>query len=278
MLSALGLFLLLLWAGLPAGFYLASLTCAARRGDLAGLVRDQGPLGLRLARAWLDSVRSTAFITLTYPLGFLAKRPLDGPDRGGDPGPPLLLIHGLYHNPSAWLLFRRRLARDGLADSHVYGYNTFTRMYPELVEEAARKAAALLAERPGRRLVIVGHSLGGLVARGVAARPEFRDRIQAVVTLGAPHGGSILANAAPDRLARSLRPTSDLFDLLRSLPEPDAPRIALYAPLDNMVFPSSLLAPPNEQWRVQPLPLEISHVGLVLSRRVARMVSALLRT
>ena len=282
MLYAMGLFLLLLWVGLPACFCLASLVCAARRGELAGLAREHRPLAPHLVRAWLDSVRSTALISLAYPLGFLARRPLakPGPDhdsgRGQDQGPPLLLIHGLYHNPSAWLLFRRRLARQGLPDSHVYGYNTFTRVYAEMVEEAARTALAVLAQRPGRKLVLIGHSLGGLVARGVAARPELAGRIQAVITLGAPHGGSALARVAPDRLARSLRPESALFERLRALPDPDAECVSLSVPLDNMVFPSSLLAAPSAHWREERLPLDISHVGLIFSRRVVRSVCAIL--
>ncbi len=276
MLYALALFVLVLWVGLPAGFYLASLVCAARRGELPDLARKHRPLALHLARAWLDSMRSTARISLTYPLAFLAKRPLKSPDL--DPGPPLLLIHGLYHNPSAWLLFRRRLARDGFWDSHVYGYNTFTRTYDRLVEEASAKAASLLDRRPGQKLVLIGHSLGGLVARGVAARPELRDRVQAMITLSTPHHGSALAHVAPDRLGRSLRPGSDLFERLRTLSEPDVPRVALYAPLDNMVFPSCLLLPPNDQWRTRLLPLDVSHVGLIFSRRVYRAVSGLLRS
>jgi len=43
----------------------------------------------------------------------------------------------------------------------------------------------LLAERTGRRVVVVGQSRGGVLARGVAVRRP--DLIEAIVTLGSPH-------------------------------------------------------------------------------------------
>jgi len=63
----------------------------------------------------------------------------------------------------------------------------------------ARRAAALaraLERAPARRLVLVGHSMGGLDSRLVAARLDPGRRVKAVITLGTPHRGSPLAVAA----------------------------------------------------------------------------------
>jgi pimeloyl-ACP methyl ester carboxylesterase len=54
----------------------------------------------------------------------------------------------------------------------------------------AALAARILAE-PARRHSLVGHSLGGLVAR--AALATAGERIDRIVTLGTPHGGSYAA-------------------------------------------------------------------------------------
>src|SRR5262249_57276154 len=46
--------------------------------------------------------------------------------------------------------------------------------------------------RPGR-LVLVAHSMGGLVVRAMAAIPGAMDRVRAVVTLGTPFEGAAKA-------------------------------------------------------------------------------------
>jgi triacylglycerol lipase len=64
------------------------------------------------------------------------------------------------------------------------------------VEARAAVLARVLERSEARRLVLIGHSMGGLDARLVAARMDPRRRIKAVVTLGTPHRGSPLADHA----------------------------------------------------------------------------------
>ena len=80
-------------------------------------------------------------------------------------------------------------------------------------ERAAQALAAKASELSrGRRLVLVGHSLGGLLARyvseidGVAA--------DMLITLATPHRGTTLADGFPGSMARSLRPGSQLLTQL----------------------------------------------------------------
>ena len=59
------------------------------------------------------------------------------------------------------------------------------------VEVAGLVLAKRILAEPAARHCIVGHSLGGLVAR--AALTDAGDRIDRIVTLGTPHGGSYAA-------------------------------------------------------------------------------------
>jgi pimeloyl-ACP methyl ester carboxylesterase len=86
---------------------------------------------------------------------------------------------------------------------------------------------------------VVGHSLGGLIARYHVQRQGGDRRVESLVTLGTPHGGSVLAHALPTPLVRQLRPGSPV---LRELAEP-APGFrtrvtAIYSDLDQMVLPT----------------------------------------
>ncbi|MFL5336103.1 MAG: lipase family alpha/beta hydrolase [Geminicoccaceae bacterium] len=57
------------------------------------------------------------------------------------------------------------------------------------------------AKLPQRRLMLVGHSMGGLDARYAGSRLDRGRRISHVVTLGTPHRGTPLADwALRDRL------------------------------------------------------------------------------
>ncbi|MEY4762467.1 MAG: hypothetical protein RLZZ200_2323 [Pseudomonadota bacterium] len=59
------------------------------------------------------------------------------------------------------------------------------------VEECGAQLASRIAAEPARRQYIVGHSLGGLVARAALAATDAM--VERVVTLGTPHRGSFAA-------------------------------------------------------------------------------------
>ena len=64
------------------------------------------------------------------------------------------------------------------------------------VRDRSQALANVLAGSRAKTFVLVGHSMGGLDARLVAARLDPGRRVQAVVTLGTPHRGSPLAERA----------------------------------------------------------------------------------
>lgn len=64
------------------------------------------------------------------------------------------------------------------------------------VVSRAHRLARFLERLPQRRLILVGHSMGGLDARYVASRLDPRRRIAHVVTIGTPHRGTVIAEWA----------------------------------------------------------------------------------
>jgi acylglycerol lipase len=84
----------------------------------------------------------------------------------------LLLVHGLGEHVGRYDALATRLVRDAVA---VYGYDQRghgyapgprcqVRRFEELIDDAGRAAAWVRSERPGMPLVLLGHSLGGVVA------------------------------------------------------------------------------------------------------------------
>ncbi|MCC6592982.1 MAG: alpha/beta hydrolase [Xanthomonadales bacterium] len=112
----------------------------------------------------------------------------------------LVLVHGLCMNDRQWL----RAGHDhGAMLEREHGY-TALRLYYNSgrhISHNGREFSALLEDLlaqwpvPVRELVLLGHSMGGLVARsavhqGLAAGRRWCERLGALVCLGSPHHGA----------------------------------------------------------------------------------------
>lgn len=255
-----------------------------------------GRLAPALARAFLDSVWTLWLTALALPFGPLLGRgggaPFgrSGPNRPGADAkaPVVILVHGLYHNPAAWFVLRRRLARAGFADVRCYGYPSFGRPFGDIVSGLEGLLRRVAREVPDGRVALVGHSLGGLVIRAACGRLAEAGgggahgvRVAGVATLGTPHRGSVLAaRLGVGRLARGLAPGGEVLAGVRAQPPCPGPALSLYTPTDCMVQPlsgalleSRELAAGWTERAVSP----VSHVGLLYSARVHAEVLAFLR-
>jgi pimeloyl-ACP methyl ester carboxylesterase len=152
---------------------------------------------------------------------------------------PVVLVHGLVDNRSVFAVMRRGLRKRGFTQICTWNYSP-------LLSDVARGATDLgarieqICEQTGHdRVHVVGHSLGGLIARFYVQRQGGDRRVESLVTLGTPHQGSLLAHVLPTPLVRQLRPGSPV---LRELEEPAAgcgTRLtAIYSDLDQVVVPT----------------------------------------
>ena len=210
-------------------------------------------------------------MTVFFPLGFL--RSFRSPSSSGDGRlPPVILVHGLYHNASAWVFYRRWLRRSGFTTLFPFDYPSFGTSFEEILERLDRFVGEVESRNPGSKPIMIGHSLGGLLCRAWADAPGNGERIQAVVTLGAPHGGSKLAALSVGRLGRSLIYGGPLFTKLENRRAPaGSRRLAVYSPMDTMVLPFEALKIDDPGWtllEVEP----VGHVALLFHPATARRV------
>lgn len=97
-------------------------------------------------------------------------------------GSPVVLVPGFLGSDSSLLEMRLWLRRIGY---HAYasgiGRNAEC---PDILIERLLETIELAYEETGRPVTLIGHSLGGLLARTAAARRP--DRVSAVITMGSP--------------------------------------------------------------------------------------------
>src|SRR6185312_7766845 len=166
---------------------------------------------------------------MMYPLGlFSAPSPIAGgarhDPRGLSPeqrgllhhgveaaGTPILLVHGIIDNHAIFTGMDRALRRRGFQTLATYDYGLFTQTIPRAAQRLGEAIEQLSAATGYERIHVIGHSLGGLIARYFVQRLGGDSRVHTLVTLGTPHRGTLAAHLAAVQLCRQLRPESDLF-------------------------------------------------------------------
>lgn len=196
-------------------------------------------------------------------------RGAQGGDRIGE-RTPVLLIHGFMCNAAVWVWLRRALRRRGHAVftldlEPVYG------AIDAYAEPVAAHVARISASAGGRKVAVVGHSMGGLVGRALLRRFPGAP-VSCLITLGTPHHGTALAPFGYGHNAREMRVTSAWLGGLRAFEEGayPVPVTSVFSHHDNVVAPqvSAELAGATN------VPLGgLGHMSMLFSGRVATIVA-----
>ena len=193
-----------------------------------------------------------------------------------DPAPapaerPIVLIHGVLVNDGVWLLMRRFLARSGVAPVYTMNYGPPLADIELFAEQLHTRIAQVLNETGAGRVVLITHSMGGLVARAYLRRFGSQ-RVDKLISIGAPHHGSVLAYTFPGRCLAQMHPGHPwLVELNRD--EGSAapvPITSIWSRHDSMVAPqaSSVLGNAENIALVG-----IAHNALLGDRRVMELVA-----
>lgn len=158
-----------------------------------------------------------------------------------DPAPrqaasPVLLVHGVLCNAGVWLGMRGWLRARGVGPIYTLDLAPPLQSIEGFADQLARKIDTILAQTGARRVSLVGHSMGGLVARAYLRR-YGESRIARVVTIGAPHAGSVLAWLLPGRSLAQMRPGNPWLRELDATPLPAVPFTSIWSWHDSMVAP-----------------------------------------
>jgi hypothetical protein len=197
---------------------------------------------VRLARLPLD-MAAEGVGQLTGVLG----RALHGrPEGPGDPLPagsgiPVLLVHGLADGQSVVPPLERELHGDGVGPFVPVACNPFGPDIRTAARALGQQVESVCADGAGRTAVVIGYSLGGLIARYYVQRLGGDAHVPLLITLATPHSGTATALLAPAHpLLRQLRPGSALLtELGEPAPNCHTRFVAFYSDLDEAVIPAA---------------------------------------
>lgn len=243
-----------------------------------------GLRGLAVESAWL------AAHAVLYPAGLLHEKFTGSAGYRTDPlpperrslvvtdlesaGTPILLVHGIMDNRSVFAVFRRTLRRRGFGAVHAVNYSLWTGDIRAAARQLRRHVEQVCEQAGTDRVHIVGHSLGGMIARYYVQRMGGSAVVDTLVTLGSPHRGTLAAHLVPTPLARQLRPGSDLMHEL-ALPAPGCPTrfLVVWSRLDHMVVPQRNARLSHPDLDVEQLELrDVGHLSLPIDPRTVHWV------
>jgi hypothetical protein len=193
-------------------------------------------------------------------------------------GTPILLIHGMVDNRSVFTLLRRGLRRRGFGRVVSMNYSPFNWDVRSAARALSQEVENLCADTGYERIHVVGHSMGGLVARYYVQRLGGDARVHTVVTLGTPHHGTASAYLVPHTRLRELRPGSDLLAELDS-PSPGCTTrfLAFWSDLDQLIIPKHNAALSHPDLSVRNVFLRgVGHTSLPIHRGVVHQICAAL--
>ena len=258
-------------------------------GAVRALTTPTGVVGATVEAAWL-----TTHLAL-YPSGLLTRHGADSqhgyrvehlaPVQRGlvisdveAAGTPILLVHGMVDNHSIFTLLRLGLRRRGFGRVTTMNYSPFTSDVRAAAARLAEEVEELVAETGYERIHVVGHSLGGLIARYYVTRLGGDERVHTLVTLGTPHQGTFTAYGWHSQLTRQLRPGSALMrELAQPVRDCRTRFVAYWSDLDQMIFPQRHAALEHPDLSVQNIDLHgVGHMSLPILGSVVHGISTTL--
>ncbi len=193
-------------------------------------------------------------------------------------GTPILLLHGLVDNRSIFALLRRQLRRRGFGRIWTMNYQIWTADVRSAARQLGATIEAICEQTGYERIHVIGHSMGGLIARYYVQRLDGDGRVHTLVTLGTPHRGTHAARLVPHGIVRQLRPGSEV---LAELDEPitscQTRFVSFWSDIDALISPkqSARLDHPDLSAR-NILVRGVGHLSLPIDRRIVHEIATTL--
>jgi len=186
-------------------------------------------------------------------------------------GLPILCIHGYVCNGGYWVTLRRFLRAAGFNRTYTINMDPTFGSIEDFAAQVARRVDEILAETGQEKVVLIGHSMGGLVSRCYVQRYGGAGKVRKIITLGTPHLGTYSAKKGVGEDARQMVPGNPWITGLNSETMAPVPITSIYSYHDNIIFPQDYSVLDGAKNIGLP---GIGHLELAFSRPIQELVLA----
>ncbi len=179
----------------------------------------------------------------------------------------VFFVHGVLATAGVFAPIERSLRRAGVEHFASFSYHPW-RSVESLVRELKSEVRAI---PPRARLHLVGHSLGGIIARAYVHEAGGHARVAQTISLASPFHGTTLARVARAGVVREISPDSPLLARLRSREgQPRVRHTSFVAADDLVILPAMSAAFPFGEVIVVD---HTGHNGLLFEPSVAEAIT-----
>ncbi len=205
-----------------------------------------------------------SFSYLMLPLSFFRPKVKSGRKT------PILLVHGYANSSAIWIYQLLSLKKRGLGPIY-----TINLGYPfSSIEKYSEKLKKKIEEIGSDKIILIGHSMGGLVASYCALNLKPKVKVTDIITIGSPLHGTKVAILGPGKCAKEMRYQSEFTrDLVNKIKANKSIRFfCIGSKVDHVVVPnaSSLLGDRSED---EYLLDDIDHVSMVFQSKISNKIA-----
>jgi len=198
--------------------------------------------------------------------------------------PQVVFIQGFGNSPRAMNTIREHLVPKGYSCEAAPLGGLLGYLQTRGLKTAGSRLASYLMDMPeGHQTWLVGHSMGGLIARWAVQHTEAACRVKGVITIGTPHKGTPTALAglamglgAISRATYQIVPFSPAIRKLNKLPWPkDLPLHSIVSKRDLLcIHPFGMLPFDNTEHVRSTVFSDLGHTEMLRSDKVLQTVTA----
>jgi len=202
----------------------------------------------------------------------------------GDPehvqGVPVLFIHGFLGSSNNGIYLKHSL--DKYRSVFTVNLGDPRLSIEEYARKVRRKVEQICAHSGSKKIVLVGHSMGGLVAQEYCYSYAEQDgvQIEQIIALGTPFRGTSAAHLATffSRAAKDMLPGSASLSTLQEKASGDCMTryVCVATETDVMIRPPSSAREGGRRCVIEDL-YATGHISLLFSKQVAQRLLAALR-
>ena len=194
--------------------------------------------------------------------------------KGERKGPPILLVHGYLHDSSAWIYHRWQLKRHGYSQVYLLNLKPRFASIAEYAKQIEAKASLIEKETGQNHLILIGHSMGGLVSAFYATQLAPQGKVTDVITIGSPLAGTLMAKIGIGPAAREMERNSEFLKKLQIaiLSNRTIRFLSIATKTDQLVIPYTSGVIGDKCFIIN----NLCHVSLLYSPRVAKKIVSFL--